>query len=167
MLSPLPAVLVEEADRALREFDNVPPALARSADAVMNDPHRWHIRALRDAVQAHAPVEVLEIEEITRIEATGGVDRVPPHEHEATAHHRHRGDETFGAGERGGVAHLIAIEALPEQAAQCGGRKAAQRQIEHAGIALARRFALAVGAGRRRSQYSDFRMRVEKAQAGD
>src|SRR5206468_1538450 len=137
MLSPLPAVLVEEADRALREFDNVPPTLARSAAAVMNDPHRRHICALSDAVQAHAPVKVLEIEEITRIEAAGRVDRVPAHEHEAAAHHRHRRHEAFGAGERGGVAHLVTIEALPEQAAHCGGRKAAQCQIEHAGIALA------------------------------
>src|SRR2546421_11248602 len=109
-------MLVEEADRTLSEFDNVPPTLARRAAAVMNDSHRRHIRALRDRVQAHAPVEVLEIEEITWIEAAGGVDRVPAHEHEAAAHHRHRRHEAFGAGEPGGVAHLVAIEALPEQA---------------------------------------------------
>ena len=39
--------------------------------AVVADLHRRHVRGLGDAVQAHAPVEVLEVEEVLRIEAAG------------------------------------------------------------------------------------------------
>src|SRR5205823_12071710 len=83
LLNPFPAVLAIEPSGALREPGDVPPAFLRGAAAVVHDYHRRHIGASGDAVQAHAPIEVLEIEEIARVESARRVDRFPPRQHEA------------------------------------------------------------------------------------
>src|SRR5207248_2427987 len=88
-LSPFPAMLAIEPSRALREPGNMPPSFLRRAAAVVHDSHRRHVSASGDLVQAHAPIEVLEIEEVSGIEAAGRVDGFPSRQHEAAAHDRH------------------------------------------------------------------------------
>src|SRR5205085_8495114 len=66
-LEPAPAMLAVEAATALHEPAHVREALARRVPAVMHDVHRRHVRGARDLVQAHAPVEVLEVQEEARV----------------------------------------------------------------------------------------------------
>src|SRR5665213_157613 len=90
---PAPAMFAVETEAALDEPADVARALACGTSPVMDDLHRRHVGGTRDAVQAHRPVEVFEIEEELRVEAAAGVDRLAPHQ-------QHR------AGHRGNVDHL-------------------------------------------------------------
>src|SRR5262249_45757782 len=111
-------------------------SLARGPAAVMDDAHRWYVRASRHAIQARAPVEVLEIQEKGRIESTRDVDRLAPDEHEAAADHGN-GAHVLRALRADQVAQLVALEPAPEQPLQGSRREPAQREVEHRGIAFA------------------------------
>src|SRR5664279_4924950 len=79
---PSPSVAPIEAHRAGHEVIDVAQSLACRAAAVVSDLDAGHIGRPGDTIQPHAPVEVLEIEKKTRIEAARLVDRRPLHEHE-------------------------------------------------------------------------------------
>src|SRR5215469_3005305 len=142
---PLPAVLVEEAGRAASESKHVAPALARRAAAVVDDAHAGNVYAARDSVQPHAPVEILEVQKESRIEPAGGIDGLATNQHEAAADHRNRADPGLSTRGVDHVAHFIALEPASEHPAQPRRGKPAQREVEHAGVALAKKLARAVG----------------------
>src|SRR5262245_28782142 len=81
-------MLAVETDGALDEPADMPGALVRRVTAVMHDPHRRQICRLRDLVDPHAPIVILEIEEEARIESAGRIDRRAPHEYARTRHRR-------------------------------------------------------------------------------
>src|SRR5690349_11453875 len=83
-LEPAPAMLAVEAPAAAHEPAHVREALGGRVATVMHDLHRGHVGRAGDLVEAHAPVEVLEIEEEARIEPARAVDGVAAHEHEGT-----------------------------------------------------------------------------------
>src|SRR5580700_2053662 len=139
--SPPPAMLVVEPQCAPREHDNVPPAFARRATTVMHDADCRYVRALRHAVQAHTPVEVLEVEEVARIETASGIEGLPAHQHETTAHHRHRRNALACTNS---LAHLVAFKPRDKQSTQRGRGKTSNSQVEQRGVALAQVLARAV-----------------------
>src|SRR5439155_23481002 len=113
---------------------------------------------------SNAPVEVLEVKKVSRIEAARGVDRLAPNEHEAATHHRHGRGDLLAARRVHDVAHFVTLQALAEQTPQRRGRESPQREIEHAGIALAHVFARAVIREYGRRDGADAWMRLEIAQ---
>ena len=113
-------------------------------------------------VETHAPVVVLEVEEELRVEAAGRVDRLPAHQHAAAGQQRHSGHRLVARG-IDDVAQLVALEALPEQAAHDARREAPQEEIEHRRIALAEEIGRAVGPRHRGRQRDHVRIRVEPA----
>src|SRR5215831_16370870 len=136
-LDEAPAVLVIEAHAASHEPANVLPTFACGAAAVMDDAKRGKPGGLSDLVQAHAPIEVFEVEEEFRIETAGRVDRLAADEHAAAGHHRQSHDGRI-ARRIDGVAKIVPVEPAREQPPHKPRRKAAKEEIEHGWIALAK-----------------------------
>ena len=112
---PLPAVQAIEAPAAAHEPADVPQALARGVPAVMADLDGRHVRGLGDAVEPHAPVEVLEVQEELGIEAAGAVDRDRACTSMNAPDSAGMPITSCGGSSSDDVAHLVAIEAAPEQ----------------------------------------------------
>src|SRR5438105_1331346 len=89
---PFPAMFVEKPRRAAHEISDVTRAFFPGAAAVMDDPHPGDIRGPGYPIEAHAPVEILEVQKKLRIEAAGRFDRFPANEHERAAHGGNRRD---------------------------------------------------------------------------
>src|ERR1700687_1302911 len=102
-------MLVEEACRAAYEISDMARPFCRCAAAMMDDFHSGNIRGSGHAVEAHAPVEVLEIKEEARTEAAGRFDRLAAHEHERAAHDRNGRDRLIDGDAIDQAAHLVAV----------------------------------------------------------
>ena len=136
--------------------------LSRRVAAVMNRAKRRQIHRLRDLVQAHAPVVVLEVEKILRIESAGGIDRLALDQHAAARHHR-KSQHRLVARRIDVVAKLIAIEPPLEKPPHEARRESAQQEVEDRRIAFAQEIGRAVGSRDRWRRRADVRMRVEPA----
>ena len=151
-----------EADTAADEPADVRAALARRVTAVVHRAKRRQVDGLRDLVQPHAPVVILEIEEILGVEAAGDVDRLALDQHAAARHHRHAQHRLF-AGRVDVVAQLVAVEAPAEQPTDEARSEAPHEEVEHGRIALAQKIGRAIGTGDRRRRRAHVGVRVEPA----
>src|SRR6202795_5402476 len=108
-------MFVEEARRAAHEVSDMARPFSGGAAAVMDDSHSGNICASGHAVEAYAPVEILEIKEEARIEAAGRFDRLAAHEHERAAHDRNGRDHLINRYAIDQVAHFVTVEPFAEQ----------------------------------------------------
>src|SRR5438270_9849064 len=91
-------------------------ALARRATAMMHNAHIRQVSAFGDAVQPHAPVVVLEVEEELRIEPARRIDRLAPHQH-ARARHDRNVDDGLRAGRKDAITQLVRFEPFAKPSA--------------------------------------------------
>src|SRR6202163_2311945 len=147
-------MLVEEARGDAHEISDMARPFSRCGATVMDDFHSGNICTSSHAVEAYAPVEILEIKEEARVEAAGRFDRLAAHEHERAAHGRNRRDRLIERDAIDQVAHFVTLQPLAEQSPQCTWRESAQRKIDHRGITLADILPRAVFAARCRRQHA-------------
>src|SRR5438128_10576579 len=103
-------MLAEEARRAAHEISDMARPFCRYAADVMGDAHPRNICASGHAVEAYAPVEILEIKKEAWIEAAGRLDRLAAHEHERAAHSRNRRDRLIERDAIDQVAHFVTVQ---------------------------------------------------------